>query len=81
MIKAVRDPYEWKLLIKSNGSKIAQVEAMFKEQKAIRSSEDKTRNFLRWLQNKAEPSIFTKATYVLLGKLKNECAKLLKGRK
>jgi len=81
MIKAVRDPYDWKLLIESKGLKIAQIEVMFKEQKAIRSSEDKTRNFLRWLQDKAEPSTFTKATYVLLGKLKNECARLLKGRK
>ena len=81
MIKAVRDPYEWKLLIKSNGSKIAQVEAIYKEKKAIRSSEDKVRNFMRWLKDKAEPSLFTKATYVLLKKLKNECARLIKGRK
>lgn len=81
MIRALRDPYFWKQLIESKGLKIAQIEAMFKEQKAIRSSTDKTRNFLRWLQNKAEPSTFTKATYALLKKLKNECAKLLKGRK
>jgi len=81
MIKAVNDPYAWKQLTESKGLKIAQIEVMFKEQKAIRSSEDKTRNFLRWLQDKAEPSLFTNATYTLLKKLKNECARLLKGRK
>lgn len=81
MIKAVNDPYAWKKLTESKGLKIAQIEVMFKEQKAIRSSEDKTRNFLRWLQDKAEPSLFTNATYTLLKKLKNECARLLKGRK
>lgn len=80
MIKAVRDTYDWKQLTESNGSKIAQIEATFKEQKAIRSSEDKMRNFLRWLQDKSEPSTFTKGTYSLLEKLKNECAKLLKER-
>ncbi len=81
MIKAVNDPYAWKQLTESKGLKIAQIEVMFKEQKAIRSSEDKTRNFLRWLQNKAEPSTFTNATYALLKKLKKECARLLKWRK
>ena len=81
MIKAVTDPYEWKLLIESKGAKIAQIEATFKEKKAIRSSEDKVRNFFRWLQNNAEPSTFTKATYTILEGLKKECAKLLKGRK
>lgn len=81
MIKAIKDPYDWKQLTKSEGVKIAQIEAVFKEKKAIRSSEDKTRNFLRWLQNKAEPSTFTKATYKILERLKKECAKLLKERK
>ena len=80
MIKAVRDPDAWGQLVKSRGAKIAQIEAVFKEQKAIRSCEDKVRTFFRWLK-KAKPSTFTKATYVLLGKVKDECARLLKGRK
>lgn len=78
MIRAKTDPYAWGLLITSNGSKIAQIEAMYKEQKAIKSAEDKVRNFLKWLQNKADPSTFTKATLALLKKLIHECSELLK---
>ena len=77
MIRAKTDPYAWGLLIKSNGSRIAQIEAMHKEQKAIRSAEDKVRNFLKWLQNKADPDAFTKATFALLEKLTQECSKML----
>lgn len=78
MIKAVTDPDDWKQLTESKGAKIAQIEATFKEQKAIRSSEDKARNFFRWLHVKAEPSTFTKATYTILRKIKIECTNLLK---
>lgn len=80
MIRAKTDPYAWDLLIRSNGSRIAQIEAMYKEQKAIKSAEDKVRNFLRWLQTKTDPSSFTNATFTLLEKLVTECTKLLRKR-
>jgi len=78
MIRAVRDQYAWKLLINSKGSKINMVEALMKEQKAVRSVEDKVRNFLGWLQTKADPTSFTKATIVLLKKVIHECSKLIR---
>jgi len=78
MIRAVRDPYAWKLLISSKGNKINMVEALMKEQKAVRSAEDKVRNFLGWLQTKADPTSFTKATIVLLKKVIRECSKLIR---
>lgn len=77
MIRSVRDEYAWELLSKSKGVKIDQVEALIKEQKAIKSAEDKVRNFLRWLQTKAESSTFTRGTFTLLHKLVIECKKLL----
>jgi hypothetical protein len=77
MIRAARDPYAWDLLISSVGSKIDMVEALMKEQKAVRSTEDKVRNFLGWLQTKADPSSFTKATFGLLKKVIDECSKLI----
>ena len=77
MIRAVRDPYAWELLISSKGSKIDMVEALMKEQKAVRSAEDKVRNFIGWLQTKADPNSFTKATFGLLKKVIDECSKLI----
>jgi len=80
MIRAVRDKDLWELLWTSHGSKIDMVEAIIKEQKAVKSAEDKVRNFLRWLQTKADPSSFTNATFTLLEKLVTQCTKLLKKR-
>jgi len=80
MIRAVRDEYVWGLLSKSGGSKIDIVEALYKEQRAVKSAEDKIRNFLRWLQTKAEPITFTKATFTLIEKLARECSRMLKKR-
>jgi len=80
MVRSVRDKYTWELLSKSKGAKIDQIEAIIKEQKAIKSTEDKVRNFLRWLQTKARSSTFTKATLTLLEKLVTECSKLLERR-
>jgi hypothetical protein len=79
MIRSIRDEYSWELLSNSQGAKIDQVEALYKEQKAIRSAEDKIRNFLKWLQGKVEPGTFTKATITLLGELRDEI-KLLLGK-
>ncbi|MBU1692458.1 MAG: ParB N-terminal domain-containing protein [Verrucomicrobia bacterium] len=76
MIRAVRDDYTWELLASSQGSKIDQVEALYKEQKAIRSAEDKIRNFLRWLRQE-NPQSFTKAAMKLLEELASLVSKAL----
>lgn len=68
MIRAVRDVYSWELLTSSQGSKIDQVEAIYKERKAIRSAEDKIRNFLKWLEL-ADIKSFTNAAVNLLEEL------------
>lgn len=81
MIRAVRDEFTWELLSSSKGSKIDIVEAIIKEERVVRSSEDKVRNFLKWLQDKADPSTFTKATFTQLEKLATKCSALLKKRK
>jgi len=81
MIRSIRDEETWSILYKSKGVKIDVVEALIREQKVIRSAEDKVRNFLRWLQIKAEPSSFSKATVKLLDKTMNECKKILKSGK
>ena len=80
MIRAVRDEYCWDLLISSQGSKIDQVEAIFKEQKAIRSAEDKIRNFMRWLQH-VDIQTFTKAAVKLLEELTLKASKILRKQK
>jgi len=62
MIRSVYDPDLWEMLSASKGQKMAEVELLYREQKTIKSSEDKTRNFSRWL-SKEDPKKFTKATY------------------
>ena len=81
MIRSIRDKEAWNILYKSKGVKIDVVEALIREQKVIRSAEDKVRNFLRWLQMKAEPSSFSKATVKILDKIMNECKKIIKSDK
>lgn len=80
MIRAIRDEQAWEILTSSKGSKIDVVEALIKEQKAIRSAEDKVRNFLGWLLTKAEPSTFTKATLTLLDKVVTLCQQMLNSK-
>ena len=58
IIWAVGQEYEWELLESSGGSKIGQVEALFKEDKAIKSTEEKIRGFYRWLK-KTKPESLT----------------------
>ncbi len=78
MIRAYHDDLQWKLLIESGGSKIDQVEAIFKEEKAIKSHEDKIRYFLNWLKrNKDHKKHFNKIAYKLLAELQKVCAKFL----
>lgn len=80
MIRSVRDKHLWKLLSTSGGTKIEMVDVIIKEQKAIKSAEDKVRNFLIWLQTKADLSTFTNATFTLLGKLVTAGSELIKRR-
>ncbi len=77
MIRSIRDKYTWKILTDSSGSKIDQIEAMYKEDKAIKSAEDKIRNFQRWLQ-KSDISNFSKAAIKLLIALAKECQAMIK---
>ncbi len=80
MVRSVRDEHLWNLLESSKGVKIDMVEALFNEQRAIKSAEDKVRNFLKWLQSRAQPSTFTKATFALLQNVVDTCLKLLRRR-
>lgn len=80
MVRAVGDEHLWDLLKSSQGVKIDMVEALLKEQRAIKSAEDKVRNFLRWLQSKAQPSTFTKGTFTLLQNVADTCLKFLRRR-
>ena len=80
MIRSIRDKYLWKMLRDSSGSKIDQIEAMYMEQKSIKSAEDKVRNFNRWLL-KSDISTFSKATLKLLSNLVKDCREILKAYK
>jgi hypothetical protein len=50
LIRARNDPFLWDMLISSKGIKMDQVEALDKERRAIRSIEDKLRNFNQWVE-------------------------------
>ena len=50
MVRCIRDEHCWRLLYKSKGSKMDEVQAIMMEKKAIRSIEDKLRNFFNWLE-------------------------------
>lgn len=50
LIRAKSDPFLWEMLISSKGVKMDQVEALDKERRAIRSMEDKLRNFNHWVE-------------------------------
>ncbi|MBN1392459.1 MAG: hypothetical protein JW947_06620 [Sedimentisphaerales bacterium] len=80
MIKSIRDKHAWGLLASSKGSKIDVIEALFKEEKAVKSAEDKIRNFLTWLRDKANHKRFKNTTFTLLEKLATLCSKLLHKR-
>lgn len=78
MIRAVKDVDLWNMLDSSGGAKIEQVDAILKEQKAIRSSEDKVRNFLRWLKAQSRQQQFTQATIKLLRDVIDEILRIVK---
>ena len=79
MIRSIRNEHSWDILKKSNGSKIDQIEAIFKEEKAIRSVEDKIRNFNQWLE-KTDLQSYNKAAIKLLNKIKLKCIYIVSKR-
>jgi ParB-like chromosome segregation protein Spo0J len=79
MIRAVRDKYSWKILKDSAGSKIDQVEAIYKSQKSIKTAEDKVRNFQNWL-TRLDSAKLTPSTIRSLQNLAKKIDKILNGR-
>lgn len=78
MIKAVRDKDMWEILSESQGVKIDVVAAFYQEEKAVKSAEDKIRNFQKWVADKAHQSIFSKAALNRLEQLQTSITSLLK---
>jgi len=76
MIRAMRDKHSWELLVKSKGSRIDLVEALHKESKAIRSIEDKIRNFSKWIDKLLDAQL-TNASKKLLKDMVNKIKNLL----
>ena len=68
MIRAYHDKDSWEMLSNSGGTKIAQVDIIFREKKAIKSAADKVRNFSKWLDKLKEEKL-TAATLRLLQEL------------
>lgn len=81
MIWSIQDEDEWEVLTKSEGAKLQQIEAWYKETKAVRSAEDKIENFIKWITKKSKRDTLTGKTYELLEKLSNAVAKILSKRK
>jgi hypothetical protein len=82
MIRAIHDVLQWKLLKDSGGSKIDHIEAIYKEERAVKSYEDKIRYFLNWLKrNKNDTLHFSGTAYKLLNELQKFCAKFLNEEK
>jgi len=77
MIRAVRDKDRWEILSESQGVKIDVIEAFYKEDKAVRSAEDKIRNFQKWISEKADPLAFSKAAFNQLEQLQSSITSLL----
>ena len=73
--------YTWQMLKLSKGAKIKQVVAIINEQKAVRSAEDKVRNFQKWLTQKAAPTTFNNATFRRLRHLADLCLSILEQHK
>ncbi|MFH0860575.1 MAG: ParB/RepB/Spo0J family partition protein [Candidatus Altiarchaeota archaeon] len=79
MARAIRDRRQWGILRDSNGAKIDQVEALYKSEKAIRSAEDKIRNFNSWL-NELNTKALSEVSITLLKKTIEKCQGILKRR-
>lgn len=80
MIWAVGDADLWKTLEESRGGKLRQIEAGFKEERAIRSAEDKISNFMQWVSKKLKSDSLDTSAYNLVVKLSNLIDKYIKNR-
>lgn len=65
MIRSCRQASWWQMLTESQGRRIEQVDVLFRETKAIRSAEDKVRNFLKWLEAADTPQLSDNARRLL----------------
>jgi disulfide oxidoreductase YuzD len=80
MVKAIRDKYLWALLVDSNGSKIDQIEAIYKEQKAFRSAVDKVQRFQQWLTIESEKGLADAALRQII-ELNALCSEIIESSK
>jgi hypothetical protein len=69
MLRSVRDEYSWEVLTNSKGDRIREVSAIYAEQKAHRSIEDKIRSFSSWL-SKVDAQELTKSAINTLERLR-----------
>lgn len=81
MIWAIGEEDEWDILCESKGSKLKQIEALYKETKAIRSDEDKIQSFIKWTTKKMERKSFTRKTNILLSRLYRLIGKIINKEK
>ncbi len=72
MVRCIQDEHCWNMLLESKGVKMDEVQAILMEKKAIRSVDDKLRNFLNWL-DKLDVSTLTNTS---LRKIEEIVAKL-----
>ena len=79
IIHAVRDEFQWKQLIESKGVKLPAVEVWFNSKKLTQTSEQKLRDFLRWLEKDFDASEASETSVELLRKISATCANKLKG--
>lgn len=78
MIRSVREDYLWQKLVESKGTKIGEVEALFNESKHIKSTDDKIRNFSKWL-DKITPDVLTKTARRLIEETIEKLQTMLSG--
>lgn len=80
MIRSYREDDLWAMLKESCGVKIDEAVIFYNERKTIKSSEDKVRNFLRWLKE-SEATKFSNSTFKQLYDLNMTVEMLLKEQK
>ena len=80
IIHAVRDEFQWKQLIESKGVKLPAVEVWFNSKKLTQTSEQKLRDFLRWLEKDFDASEASETSVELLRKIfSNLCKQIKRG--
>lgn len=80
MIRSYREEDLWGMLNESKGIKIDEVVVFYTERKTIKSSEDKVRNFLKWVQT-SDHAAFSKSTKRNLEVLSQSIEQLLEDEK